>query len=93
MEASQPIVAIVSSAHPQIVGDLEPAAYSAYKELGRELAKAGWHIAVYASDPNFIEAGVVCGGLAVAPSEGSCVSRATAMAVLTPRCTCPVPDC
>jgi hypothetical protein len=70
MEASQPIVAIVSSARPQIVGDLEPAAYLAYKELGRELAKAGWHIAVYASDPNFIEAGVVCGDLAVAPSGG-----------------------
>jgi hypothetical protein len=74
MEAHQPIVAIVGSARSEIVGNQEPAAHSACQELGRELAKAGWHIAVYASDPDFIEADVVSGYLAAGTAgEGSIV--------------------
>lgn len=66
MESYTPIVAIAGSARRKIVGDenREALARAACAEIGQELAKAGWRIAVYGSDADYIEADVVRGFVA-----------------------------
>jgi hypothetical protein len=64
MELNDRVIAIVGSARTVIVQDKEIAARKACSELGQELAKAGWKIAVYSSDKNFIEVDVVTGYIA-----------------------------
>jgi hypothetical protein len=64
MESEQPIVAIVGSVRRQVVGEQEQEARLACAELGRELAKAGWRLAVYTSEKDFIEPDVVSGYVA-----------------------------
>jgi hypothetical protein len=61
MADAGPIVAIVGSARKEITGDREAAARKACQELGKELGRAGWRIAVYSADPRFIERDVVAG--------------------------------
>jgi len=63
MEAYRPIAAIAGSARLEIVGneENEKAARQACYEIGQELAKAGWRIAVYGDDKTYIEADVVAG--------------------------------
>src|SRR5687768_5027028 len=61
MNAPAPIVAVFGSARPEIVGSKEEEARTACVELGSELAKQGWSIAVYSSDKTLIEADIVQG--------------------------------
>jgi hypothetical protein len=66
---ADPLVAIVGSVDPQR-NDYDPAlrnvdvAKQACEELGRELAKAGYRIVVYSSNPAYIEADIVRGYVA-----------------------------
>lgn len=58
MESYSPIVALAGSARLKIMGieQKETAARNACFRLGQELAKAGWRIAVYGDDKDYIEA-------------------------------------
>lgn len=64
MENDGPIVAIVGSARAEITANLEADARRACQELGKELARAGWRIAVYSADKTFIEPDFVTGYIA-----------------------------
>src|SRR6187549_2045962 len=55
------IIAIVGSARKELMNDKENNARKAAQEIGNELAKAGWKIAVYGSNEDFIEYDVVIG--------------------------------
>jgi hypothetical protein len=68
MEADGPIIAIIGSARAGIVGTYEQQARTACTALGQELAKAGFRLAVYSSDPSFIEADIVSGFVAAGAS-------------------------
>ncbi len=63
MEPDLPIIAIVGSVRPEILtrSEREKDARAACNELGRELAKEGWRIAVYSANTDFIEQDVVTG--------------------------------
>jgi hypothetical protein len=67
MKSDLPIIAIVGSIRPEILttGQNEETARKACNELGRELAKEGWRIAVYSSDRAFIEQDIVTGYVTV----------------------------
>jgi hypothetical protein len=71
MNAPTPIVAVFGSVRSEIVGSKEEEAHTACVELGSELARQGWNIAVYSSDKTFIEADVVQGFI----SQGTRVRR------------------
>lgn len=55
------IVAIVGSTRAEAVGPKKAEAEAACKDLGRELARRHWRIAVYTSDPDMIEPHVIAG--------------------------------
>ena len=73
MESYSPIVALAGSARLKIMGieQKETAARNACFRLGQELAKAGWRIAVYGDDKDYIEAmlGLCCGVLYLLPGS------------------------
>src|SRR5688500_14797980 len=63
MDTPKPLIAIVGSARPDTVGDRVAEALSACTELGKALARHQCHIAVYSSNPQFIEAQIIKGYL------------------------------
>jgi hypothetical protein len=71
-----PIIAIVGSARKDIMGEKEADARRAAQQIGTALAKAGWRIAVYGSDPDYIERDVVKGYIAAGikkPKSITCI--------------------
>ena len=68
MGTYKPIIAVVGSARAAITGNQEQAARLTCNALGVELAKAGWRVAVYSGEADFIEQDVVSGYLAAGPT-------------------------
>ncbi|AEW00102.1 hypothetical protein A4D02_28790 [Niastella koreensis] len=60
-----PIVAVVGSARREIMTNAELQARKAAEDIGAELARRGWSLAVYGSMPDYIEHDVVKGYLTV----------------------------